>query len=117
MSEVSQPRKAPGKKARELIRAKTGGLCHICGGRLGPRWVADHVKPVARGGHSGVENFLPACGTCNRLKWHRKPSMIRKILQLGVYCQKEISSGTELGEEIQSMFRKKAAAARSRRKG
>ena len=43
---------APSKRQREMIRQKTGGLCHICGGPLGERWVADHVKPVAKGGAS-----------------------------------------------------------------
>ncbi|HEY9817112.1 MAG TPA: HNH endonuclease [Candidatus Obscuribacterales bacterium] len=109
-------RRAPTKKQREEIRKKTGGLCHICGGRLGPNWSADHVKPVASGGHNGVDNFLPACGPCNRLKWHRTPKMIKEIMQLGTYCRKEIANDTPLGREIKKMFRKKESAKKLRRK-
>jgi len=109
-------RRSPTKQQRELIRKKTGGLCHICGGRLGSRWVSDHVKPVAKGGSSSIENFLPACAVCNRLKWHREPKVIRKIMQLGIYCNKEIDSDTVLGREINRMYRKKVRDARARRK-
>ena len=108
-------RRSPTKTQRESIRKKTGGLCHICGGRLGPRWTADHVKPVASGGDSTEDNFLPACGTCNRMKWHRKPAAIRRVLQMGVYCKREIENGTPLGRELEELYRKRQAASKSRR--
>ena len=108
---------APSKRQREMIRQKTGGLCHICGGPLGERWVADHVKPVAKGGGSSIENFLPACRVCNRLKWHRNPEAVRHIMQLGIYCNKEIEHDSGLGREIDQMFQRKASNAEKRRKG
>src|SRR5208282_2629920 len=72
-------RHAPSAKERHVIHQKTGGLCHVCGGELDDRWTADHVKPFAKGGESGIDNFLPACSLCNRLTWHRTPEVIRFI--------------------------------------
>ena len=46
---------------RKRIRAKTGGTCHVCGGRAGKRWHADHVKPRRLGGKSEESNYLPTC--------------------------------------------------------
>ena len=54
---------------RKRIRAKTGGTCHVCGGRAGKRWHADHVKPRRLGGKSEESNYLPTCQECNRLRW------------------------------------------------
>ena len=101
-------RRNPTPKQRDLIRQKTGGLCHSCGGRLGPRWQADHVKPVALGGDSGPDNFLPACRTCNRLKWHRKPVGIREILRLGIYARNEIYRGTDVGQKLKAIYHSRA---------
>lgn len=101
-------RSVPTPAQRILIRQKTGGLCHICGGRLGKRWAADHVKPVARGGASGDGNFLPACGACNRLKWHRSPAAIREILRLGIYARNEIRKGSIVGQKMKSIYHSRA---------
>lgn len=109
-------RVSPGTKDRKIIRQKTGGLCHICGGELGPKWAADHITPVAKGGGNEIDNFLPACGTCNRLKWHRKPEMIRFIMQLGIYAKKEIERDSRLGRDIAKLFDQREAINRSRRK-
>ncbi len=109
-------RRSPSRMQRQKIWQKTGGSCHICGGPLPNRWVADHVKPVAEGGDSNIANFLPACPDCNRLKWHRTPDDIRYVLKLGIYCSQEVFRNSALGREIKQMFDKKSANARKRRK-
>jgi len=112
----TRKRRSPGKRERRLIFAKTGGLCHICGGKLDEKWSADHVQPVGHGGESTTDNFLPACHACNRLKWGRPPEEIRLILQLGTYARKEIQRDTPLGRQIASLFRRRENLAIKRRK-
>jgi len=51
-----------------------------------------------------VENFLPACQVCNRLRWHYRPDEIKEILQIGIYARTEIRHKTELGKEIGRLF-------------
>ena len=42
------------------------GRCHWCG-VIGKRLVADHVRPVSRGGEPfDPSNLVPACYSCNR---------------------------------------------------
>lgn len=42
--------------------------CPYCGGPLGETPVADHIYPVARGGHSTHDNMVFVCNPCNRKK-------------------------------------------------
>lgn len=107
---------SPSKRNRKIIYEKTGGLCHICGGKLGIKWSADHVMPAATGGSSTIDNFLPACHTCNRLKWHRTPEVIRLIMQLGIYARKQIQHDTPLGRQLAKFFKQKEKLNLSRRK-
>lgn len=109
-------RKAPRKADRPLILAKTAGTCHICGGPAGAKWNADHVIPLAKGGGNAPDNYLPACGQCNRLRWHRDPNGIKRILQLGIYAAQQIDSGTVLGRRFDEFVRRKAVGNRKRRK-
>ena len=72
---LHEPRKLFPRKARRLhlpstqrriVYKKTGGRCHLCGGKLdGEDFAADHVLSHAASGKSGIENFLPAHGLCN----------------------------------------------------
>lgn len=101
---------------RAAVYAKTAGLCHICGGPAGERWHADHVVPHARGGAHRVDNYLPACGPCNRLRWHRTPDDIRRILQLGIYAARHMSAGTKLGRKLTEYVARQRAANRKRRR-
>lgn len=62
-------------RARELRqsgwwkRRIADGLCHYCGGRVGPRGLTmDHVVPLIRGGKSARGNVVPACKACNSKK-------------------------------------------------
>lgn len=108
-------RSSPSKRNRQLIYEKTGGLCHICGGKLDVKWAADHVMPAATGGKSTIDNFLPACHTCNRLKWHRSPEVIQLIMRLGIYARKEIQHDTTLGRQLKRLFERKDKHNGSRR--
>ena len=91
---------------RKRIRAKTGGTCHVCGGRAGKRWHADHVKPRRLGGKSEESNYLPTCQECNRLRWGYPPEVrcfrhqlllprpylvLTKQLRLDIQCQRAAS--------------------------
>lgn len=44
-----------------------GGRCAYCGERPDSLTV-DHVVPFARGGTNEIDNIVPACSPCNRLK-------------------------------------------------
>jgi 5-methylcytosine-specific restriction endonuclease McrA len=103
--------------ARKVIRAKTGGRCHVCGGLLGPKWAADHVRPRARGGRDAAENYLPACSICNGARWHRKSKVIRRMLRLGAYLLPEIEARTTLGKNVRKHYLKRRQQNRTRRKG
>jgi len=107
---------APSAKTRRVIYQKTGGLCHVCGGELDQSWTADHVKPVAEGGAHEIDNFLPACSLCNRLKWHRTPNVIRFIMQLGIYARQQIEQKTPLGNQMAVLFKRREATNVARRK-
>ncbi len=93
-------------KRIRAIWEKTGGRCHFCGdpvrlngrGYTGPgsdgSWEIDHVTQRAKGGLSGVENYLPACTRCNRLRWHRTGAQLRQVLVLGLIARREIEKLT-----------------------
>jgi 5-methylcytosine-specific restriction endonuclease McrA len=47
---------------REWRRMKNG-VCVYCGSA--ENITIDHVIPLSRGGHHGIGNLVPACGSCN----------------------------------------------------
>lgn len=49
------------KKRGYFLRAQ----CHYCGGRADTK---DHYIPTALGGTSDLNNLVPACEECNRVK-------------------------------------------------
>jgi 5-methylcytosine-specific restriction endonuclease McrA len=88
---VPAPRRKPlSRAARSAVLAKTDGRCHVCGGELGVDWKADHVWAHASGGAHKRDNYLAACASCNRWRWHYGPEKIRQILELGVYARSEL---------------------------
>ena len=101
--------------ARSSIFRKTGGTCHVCGGRVGKRWQADHVVPHRLGGRADLENYLPICKECNRLRWFHTPEVIRLIMRLGVYAKLEIRRETDLGERLIALLRARLRNNRIRR--
>jgi len=57
-------------KARVVLFQASGGLCHICGGRIGvgEAWEVEHIVPLAQGGEDGGDNLSPAHVKCHRGK-------------------------------------------------
>src|ERR1700680_835891 len=74
---------------RTTVFRKTGGTCHVCGGRAGKGWQADHVVPHRLGGSASWDNYLPICRECNGLRWSHTPKELRLIMRLGVYAKNE----------------------------
>lgn len=99
-------RLAPSRYVRERVLEKTGSRCHICGGRIGEReaWHADHVLAHSGGGTSEVENFLPACATCNNYRWDYASEEFQWILKLGVWLRTEIEKETRVGQCAADQF-------------
>ena len=105
----------PRQRRREFflwsVFSKTGGVCHFCGAKLrfdnrgyseNPRghWEVDHVVHRKRGGQDSVDNYLPACTTCNRLRWSHTGEELKFRLLMGVLAVREMNYGTELGEQL-----------------
>ena len=97
---------------REVFE-KTHGHCHFCGDRVvfekrGIRrihnlkgyWEVDHVVQRAKGGTNAIDNYLPACTQCNKLRWHRKGKNLRELLVLGLVAQNEIKKNNRIGKEL-----------------
>jgi HNH endonuclease len=94
------------------IWRKTNGHCHFCGDPVSLRkrgykrqradgyWEVDHVLQRAKGGPMSFENCLPACTSCNRLRWHRRGPAIRELLVLGLIAKFEIQKLTEIGKQL-----------------
>lgn len=89
------------KAQRAKVLRKTGGRCHICGGRIaGKDWQADHVLAHDRGGGSSVDNFLPAHAVCNNYRWDYSPREFQEILRLGVWLRTQIEKRTSVGDDV-----------------
>ena len=113
---MTQRRPSISKKVREDVRRKSGGRCHICGGKVGDKWTVDHVYAHSSGGTSEAENLLAACSKCNRLRWHYTPAEVRTILTIGVYAFGEIKNDTPLGRQLRDLKKRRDALAGKRRR-
>jgi len=114
-STVAATRTRLSAEDRERIAEKTGRTCHVCGGALGAKWQADHIVPHTLGGKATLDNFLPICKECNRLRWFYSPDVIRLIMRLGTYAKNEIRHRTNLGEELLSLLLKRLESSRNRK--
>ena len=118
-------RKPISKKEKKIIWEKTGGLCHFCGEKLifdakrgdKGRWHVDHILPFSRNGKNSLENYLPICNVCNRLKWNFESNKIRELFRWGIIARKEVIEKTKLGEEMQIIYCKKLEKNKKSRKG
>jgi 5-methylcytosine-specific restriction endonuclease McrA len=106
---------APFRSARATVLAKTAGTCHVCGGAVGDEWQADHVVPFIRGGTSELDNYLPICVTCNRLRWSYPPTVFRMVIRLGIYAKDEIKRDTPLGRQLLRLATTRLARSHRRR--
>ncbi len=101
------------------IWEKTQGHCHFCGdpvhfekrgwvaGDLTGYWEVDHVIQRDKGGYDSLDNYLPACTRCNRLRWHRKGEAVRELLFLGLIARDEIAKSTVVGEKLDELREKR----------
>lgn len=71
--------------------------------------------PHRLGGKGHVDNYLPICKECNRLRWCYPPEVIRLIMRLGIYLKTEIRRETPIGETILLLLLKKLRGNRRRR--
>lgn len=116
------------KSQLRKIFIKTKGHCHFCGDplifhRRGWRakhlpgfWEVDHIIQRRKGGASTVENCLPACTWCNRLRWHRNGEAVRRLLRLGLIAHAEITRDTGLGKCLEQLETRQLARNRLRRR-
>ena len=94
------------------IWKKTNGHCHFCGDPISLRkrgyrrqradgsWEVDHVVQRDKLGLSSIDNYLPACTSCNRLRWHRKGPQLRELLVLGIIAKREMERFSETGKRL-----------------
>lgn len=92
---------------RHDVLNKTAGRCHVCGGKAGPDWRADHVLAHSGGGHHHADNFLAAHRLCNGYRWDYTPKEFQLILKLGSWIANEIRRQTPLGRSAADGFVKK----------
>ena len=103
------------KNKLTIIWNKTNGHCHFCGKKLlfssywsgsskRGKWQVDHIYPKARGGQNSVENYLPICRTCNRLRWMWTGRKIQKVFQYGTIALREARKKTDFGSKIRSLY-------------
>ena len=111
------PRKHISQAVRTAILAKTNGTCHVCGGKVGDKWQADHVVPHSHGGAADGANCLPICVRCNRLRWCYPPDVFQLVITLGVYAKDEIRRGTSLGRHLVELVERRSKHNEGRRVG
>ncbi|MDP6372915.1 MAG: HNH endonuclease [Vicinamibacterales bacterium] len=112
----SAPRSTLTASERKEVLVKTDGNCHVCGGRAGKAWQADHVIPHRLGGAHSMDNYLAICRTCNVTRRSHAPEVQRVIMRLGTYARAEINRKTDLGEELVQLFLRRDQGNRARRK-
>lgn len=108
------------------VFSKTGGRCHFCGAKIrfdnrgfsqNPKghWEVDHIVQRRHGGEDSVDNYLPACTTCNRLRWSKTGDELQQRLFMGYIAYKEMEKGTELGEQLRDLYDRRLAQNEGRR--
>lgn len=71
---------------------------------------------LSKGGRNAVDNCLPACTQCNRLRWHRKGEAVRELLLLGLIARDQIKKSTAIGQQLVDLKEKRLKANIARRK-
>lgn len=84
------------KRYLSVVQMK-GDRCWYCGTQLSNDWslgsygVLDHVEPKSKRGSDSLENIVPSCRYCNRLKADKSLEEFREYLKL-----KRCSAGRSL---------------------
>lgn len=74
MAKRDKIRKRISSTDRQRILKRNRYICGYCGKRKKLSSLEiDHIIPVEKGGYHGVENFVAACKSYNRKKWHFGP--------------------------------------------
>ncbi len=90
---------------RKAILEKTNCKCHVCGGHVSLKdFHADHVEPHSSSANNKIDNFLPACATCNHYRWYYDPEEIRWILKLGIFFRTQIEQSSRIGKLAAEKF-------------
>ena len=90
---------------KKAILQKTNSKCHICGGAVTlNQFEADHVEVHSSSNNNRIDNFLPACRTCNNYRWFYDPEELKWILKLGVWINSEIRKSTSFGKLAADKF-------------
>jgi 5-methylcytosine-specific restriction endonuclease McrA len=101
---------------RKTVFKKTGGLCHLCRGKLDEKeFAADHVLSHRAGGKPEIDNFLPAHGLCNGSRWFYSDEEFKWILRIGVWARKQIEDQTNIGRRMVPVFLEKEKKNEKRR--
>lgn len=108
----------PNTKLRSVYE-KTSGHCHFCGDRLvfekygvkdindlDGTWEADHVIQRGKGGSKDLENCLPTCVRCNRLRWYRDGDSLRELILLGLVAFDEVKRQSATNNQIEDLKRR-----------
>jgi len=109
------------------IWEKTDGHCHFCGKKLVFKnygknklvvgnWYIDHIFPKSMGGKNETVNYLPICGECNRLKWHRTGKEIQELMKYGLVSIREKKKKSKIGIEIFEIYNLQKKKNEERRK-
>jgi len=103
---VRRQRQALTPRQRAAVLAKTGGRCHICGGKIrkASPWHADHILAHAHGGSHNIDNYLPAHGPCNGMRRAFTPEEFQWIIKLGVWIKTRIAKQDSFGVEAAERF-------------
>lgn len=105
------------REQRKQVLDKTDSRCHICGIELDiTGFECDHIKSFTSGGTNDINNFLPACRTCNNYRWHYLPEEFQWILKLGVWARTEIERDSRIGNQTGIQFLRKENKRESRKK-
>ena len=106
---------------------KISGRCHFCGEKLifenygknkfiKGNWNIDHIFPKAMGGYNATVNYLPICGECNGLKWHRTGKQIQELMRYGLVSLREKRKGTQIGKKVSQLYSLQQKANEARRR-
>ena len=97
-------RKQLTKKERKVILDKTGSRCHICGGEIDDKWIADYVLSHAKGGRRSADNYLPSHKICSNYTLVYLPEELQEIMKIGAWARTEIEKKTDIGKTIAKKY-------------